>query len=187
MPTRKDGVYITNFDDKTHWLSLFTHKNGALYFDSFVIECIPLELLNKNKNKSINHNIFRIQDNDSIICEFYCIAFIEYIPAGKTFLDYTNLFSLNDYKKNEKIIYKYFKDKYDRRSKSWIWIKKNWRNKKLKFRWNKHNYSISKNYKKTCKYLNYVKQFFILASKVTDSVSVFASLVVIPVGIMSLQ
>ena len=107
-------MYITNFDDKTHWLSLFTHKNGALYFDSFVIECIPHEPLNKNKNKSINHNLFRIQDNDSIKCEFYCIAFIEYMPAGKTFLDYTNLFSLNDYKKNEKIIYKYFKDKYDR-------------------------------------------------------------------------
>ena len=29
--------------------------------------------------------------------------------AGKTLLDYTNLFSLNYYKKNDKIIYKYFK------------------------------------------------------------------------------
>ena len=28
-----------------------------------------------------------------------CIAFIEYMLAGKTLLDYTNLFSLNDYKK----------------------------------------------------------------------------------------
>ena len=34
--------------------------------------------------------------------------------AGKTLLDYTNLFSWNDYKKNEKEIYNYFKDKYDR-------------------------------------------------------------------------
>ena len=41
----------------------------------------------------------------SIICEFYCIAFIEYMVAGKTLLDYTNLFSSNDYKKNDKIIY----------------------------------------------------------------------------------
>ena len=38
--------------------------------------------------------------------------------AEKTLLDYTNLFSLNDYEKNDKIIYKYFKDAYDRRSKS---------------------------------------------------------------------
>ena len=45
--------------------------------------------------------------------------------AGRTLLDYTNLFSLNDYKKNDKIIYKYFKDKYGRTSKSGVQIKKN--------------------------------------------------------------
>ena len=38
--------------------------------------------------------------------------------AGKTLLDYTILFFPDDYKKNEKIIYKYFKGKYGRRSKS---------------------------------------------------------------------
>ena len=52
------------------------------------------------------------------MCGFYCITFIEYMLVGKTLLDYTNLFSPNDYEKNEKIIYKYFKDKYVRRSKS---------------------------------------------------------------------
>ena len=46
------------------------------------------------------------------MCRFYCIAFIEYMLAGKTFLNYTNLFSPNDYKKNDKIIYQYAKDKY---------------------------------------------------------------------------
>ena len=40
------------------------------------------------------------------------IAFIEYMLAGKTLLDYTNFFSLNDYKKNDKIIYQYFEEKY---------------------------------------------------------------------------
>ena len=53
-----------------------------------------------------------MQDNDSIMCGFYCMAFIEYILSGKTLLDYTDLFSLNDYEKNDKIIYKYFKHKY---------------------------------------------------------------------------
>ena len=42
---------------------------------------------------------------------FYYIAFTEYMLAGKTLLDYTNMFSPNDYKKNGKLIYKYFKDK----------------------------------------------------------------------------
>ena len=71
------------------------------------------------------------------MCGFYCIAFIEYMLAGKSLLDYTNLFSSNDYKKNDKIIYEYSKDRYGRRSKSWVSIKKNWWNKILSFRWNK--------------------------------------------------
>ena len=52
-----------------------------------------------------------MQDNDSIMCGFYCIAFIEYMLAGKTLLDYTNLSSPNDNKHNGKIICNYFKEK----------------------------------------------------------------------------
>ena len=37
--------------------------------------------------------------------------------TGKTFIDYTNLFSPNDYQKNDKIVYKYFKDKCGRERK----------------------------------------------------------------------
>ena len=59
------------------------------------------------------------------MCEFYCVVFIEYIIAGKTLLDYTNLFSLNDYQKNDKVTYKYFKDKCDKRKYGRrLWIKK---------------------------------------------------------------
>ena len=77
------------------------------------MEYIPQEVLSKIRDKSITHNIFRIQDNDSIMCGFYCIAFIEYMFVGKTLSDYTNLFSANDY--NDKIILliisiKYFKE-----------------------------------------------------------------------------
>ena len=77
----------------------------------------PQSLLNKVRDKSITYNIFRIQDNESTMRGFYCIALIEYMLAGKTLLDYTNLFSPDDYQNNFKIIYKYFKDKDGRRSK----------------------------------------------------------------------
>ena len=50
--------------------------------------------------------------------DFIVSGFIECLLVGKALLDYTNLFSQNDYKKNDKIIYKYFKDKYSRKSKS---------------------------------------------------------------------
>ena len=100
LPRIKDAVYVINLDNKksegTHCILLFIDRNTAAYFDSFGIEYIPQEVLNKIKDKSITQNIFRIQDDDSIMCEFYCIAFIEYMFAGKTLLDYTNLFSPND-------------------------------------------------------------------------------------------
>ena len=115
LPRTKDGVYVIDLDDKdskgTHWFPLFIDRNTALYFDSFRTEYIPLEVLNKIRDKSITYNLFRIQDDESIICGFYCIAFVEYMLAGKNLLDYTYLLSPNDYKKNNKIIYKYFKDK----------------------------------------------------------------------------
>ena len=39
------------------------------------------------------------------MCRFYCVAFIEYILERKTYLDYANLFSPVDYKKNDRITY----------------------------------------------------------------------------------
>ena len=69
---------------------------------------------------NLSRTTFRIQSDDSIMCGFYCNAFIEYI-TGKTLLNYTNLFSPNAYQNNDKIIYKYFKDKYEKgKRKPWL-------------------------------------------------------------------
>ena len=62
---------------RNHCVSLFIDKNNAIYFDSFGIEYFPQEVLKKNKEKIGTHNIFRIQDGDSINFGFSCIAFIE--------------------------------------------------------------------------------------------------------------
>ena len=54
--------------------------------------------------------IYRIQAFASIICWYFCIrmGFIDFLPEGKSLLEYTNLFSPSEYKKNEKMILKYF-------------------------------------------------------------------------------
>ena len=39
---------------------------------------------------------------------YFCIKFIDFMLKGKRVLDYTNLFSPNDYEKNDKVILKYF-------------------------------------------------------------------------------
>ena len=50
-----------------------------------------------------------------------------------------------------------------------------------------HDDLMSENYRKTCKYLNYVKHLLILVSTVTGcvSISAFVSLVCVPMGIAS--
>ena len=112
---------MINIDDKkgkgTHWVLLVIDRSLAVHFAFFGIEYIPQEVVHKIRDKSITHNIFRTQDNEAIIYGFYSIAFIEYMLAGKILLDHTSLFSLNDYEKNRKVVYKYFKDTYGRRSK----------------------------------------------------------------------
>ena len=73
-------------ESQGHWVSLFVDRNLSIYFDSFGIEYISQEVLNKVKDKSINHNIFRIKDNEFIMCGFYCVVFIEYMLSGKSFV-----------------------------------------------------------------------------------------------------
>ena len=51
-------------------------------------------------NKNIKKSIFRIQDNNSIMCAYFCILFIEYMLNDKTLTDFTNLLSPWNFQKN---------------------------------------------------------------------------------------
>ena len=44
-------------------------------------------------------NIFRVQEENSIMCGYFCIGFIDFMLTGKKLTDYTNLFSPHDLKK----------------------------------------------------------------------------------------
>ena len=118
----KKGAYVINLDEYenmgTHWVSLFVKPKYTVYFDSFGVEHIPKEInkfirskeLGSAVNNDIKSSIFRIQAYDSIMCGYFCIEFINYMLKGKTLLDYTNLFSPNDFKKNDQVIKRIFKD-----------------------------------------------------------------------------
>ena len=109
----KKGAYVINLDEYenmgTHWVSLFVKPKYRVYFDSFGIEHIPKEI-NKFINNDIKSNIFGIQSYDSIMCGYFCIEFINYMLMGKPLLYYTNLFSPNDFKKNDQVIKRIFKN-----------------------------------------------------------------------------
>ena len=114
----KDGAYVINFDEYAdtgiHWIALFCKKNEIIYFDSFGVEYIPEEIKEFIEefpgNKNIKANIFRVQENNSIMCGYFCIGFIDFMLAVKKLTDYTNLFSPHDFKKNDNLILSYFKD-----------------------------------------------------------------------------
>ena len=92
----KDGAYVINLDEYadvgTHWIALFCNRNEIVYFDSFGVEHIPKEIKKLINNKNIIANIFRVQTNDSVMCGYFCIGFIDCMLAGKNLTNYTNLF-----------------------------------------------------------------------------------------------
>ena len=88
---------------------MYINNNDVTYFDSFGVEHIPKEIKAFiDRSLSITTNIFRIQAYDSIMCGYFCIGFIDFMLAGKTLTEYTNLFSINNFKKNGDLILNYF-------------------------------------------------------------------------------
>ena len=99
-------MYIINLDEYsdigTHWVALF-----VIYFDSFDVEHIPKEIIkfidrpssSASLSKNVIVNIFRIQAYDSIMCGCFCIGFTNFMFKRKTLIEYTNIFSPNNFKK----------------------------------------------------------------------------------------
>ena len=108
----KDEAYIINLDQYsdigTHWVASWVNNNNVTYFDSFGVEHISKEIIKFMENRNIKTNIFRIQAYDSITCGYFCIGFIDFMFKGKSLTDYTNLFSPNDFKRNDDTILNYF-------------------------------------------------------------------------------
>ena len=75
-----------------------------------LVEHVPKETKEFIGNKNIKAKIFRVQENDSIMCGYYCIGFIDFMLAETKLTDNTNLFSPHDFKKNIDIIMSYVKN-----------------------------------------------------------------------------
>ena len=78
------------------------------YFDSFGVEHIPKGIKKFINDKDIILIIFRIQSYDSVICDYFCIEFIDFMFKGNSLTDFTNLFSPDNFKIYNDIILNYF-------------------------------------------------------------------------------
>ena len=87
---------------------MYVLNNNVTYFDSFGVEHILKEIKILIDKSIAVANIFRIQAYDSVMCGYLCIGFIDFMLKGKTSTDFTNLFSPNNFNKNDDIILNYF-------------------------------------------------------------------------------
>ena len=108
----KDGAYVINLDQYsdigTYWIALYVNTKTVTYFDRFEIEHIPKEIKNFINNKNIIGNIFRMPANDSVMCGYFCIGFLDFMLKSNNLTGFTNLFLPNNFKTNDDIILKYF-------------------------------------------------------------------------------
>ena len=108
----KDGAYVINLDEYSdtgsHWIALYVNNKTVTYFDSFEVQHIPEKIKRSINNKNIIANIFRIPAYDSIMCGYFCIGFSDFMLKGNRLTDFINLFSPNNFKKNDDIILNYF-------------------------------------------------------------------------------
>ena len=108
----KDGAYTINLDEYeligTHWIALYVNAKNVTYFESFGVNYVAKEIIKFIRNEIIITNIYRTQAYDSIMFGYLCIWLNDFMVEGKSLLEYTNSFSSSEYKKNDKIILKYF-------------------------------------------------------------------------------
>ena len=110
----KNGAYVINLNEYanigTHQIALCCNRSEIVYFDSFGVEHVPEEIKEFVGNKNIIANIFRVQANNSVMCGYFCIGFIDFMLADKKLTDFTISFSSHDFEKNCDRIWSYFKD-----------------------------------------------------------------------------
>ena len=108
----KTGTYVINLDEyadvETYWIALYVKNKEVIYLDSFGIEYVPKEIKRFIGNKNTKTNIFRIQAGNSTMCGYFCIAFIDFMFAEKSLIDFNSLLFPDDFKGKEKIILDYF-------------------------------------------------------------------------------
>lgn len=121
---KPNSLYVVNLEDDneagSHWVSVVTKNNQSCYFDSFgAPPSLEVEkFLHKSKSKYMFNNRI-IQDLNSTNCGLFSLGAIIYVHQHPTenlydaINDYVDLFSDSNTKKNDKIIEKLYKTKFN--------------------------------------------------------------------------
>ena len=106
QPLSSKDCLVINLQDfldggGTHWVCVF----GNEYFDSFGLSP-PEEVVGwmKKHHKKCWYNSSKIQMNDSVLCGYYCIHFIEERNKGRSALDVLLDFTQHPSQENEQLV-----------------------------------------------------------------------------------
>ena len=66
----------------THWIGFHVNGDNIKYLESFRVEYISKEIKEFIINNYIITNTYRVQENVSIICGYFCIGFADFLLKG---------------------------------------------------------------------------------------------------------
>ena len=112
--TLKNGNYILNLESHlesgSHWVCFIKHNKNIYYFDSFGVQMPQNELdIFKHNNYNIFYSNIQIQDMKSILCGYFCIAYLYCVNKFNGNIDdkifkFQKLFNWNNQKNNDKVL-----------------------------------------------------------------------------------
>ena len=100
----KNGIHFVLF--KSHWIVIFIENNSVDFFDSFGRP--PIHFFLRFKNKHVNIYSKNVQDKNSTLCGYYCIAFV-YMKMYKMLNEFFQMFTDNKILNDKKIVHIVYK------------------------------------------------------------------------------
>ena len=101
--------YICNLSNSkskgSHFVAIRFKEGKAMYFDSFGVKCMNLDILYKFKSLGIEEIVYStkcLQSFSSQFCGFFCISMLLYTETN-SLEDYLRIFDKNDLHKNDRI------------------------------------------------------------------------------------
>lgn len=94
-----------------HWVALLMNSKECLYFDSFGVPIMDLEIMKyiKDKYSSVVFSEVCIQYFKSKMCGQFCILFLRKVKNRKSFAKFINSFSHDNLLLNDKKLKMYLK------------------------------------------------------------------------------
>lgn len=121
LPFRTEAptFLISNLDSDTqpgsHWVAIHIDNNKVgQYFDSFGRPPAAFHRTFLNRNCRLwDFNVKRIQDDWTSVCGEYCLVYLYFKFQGRSMLDFTKLFNINDTVMNDILLYNLFKQYFE--------------------------------------------------------------------------